>query len=298
MSSFFDVCHDNTYQKGFNKAGITCDGGHGAMISTVWLGEYLYSDSRAGNGQDSVATGIELFGNDHYIDNTIVFSSKIGVKVTHPASILRGVHTWNLATSLGGTGIFLDSGASQIRLIGCYLDFNDLVLVSPLDVSVFETFLIGGGTVVLRANKTKDKIEGLTISDSQYHGAGTKGIPTITLDESGGNKFVSVINMLVKGTMIQEKAFVVKSNAASKSLSLVDSTQWFFNFSDVLLFDGDTIGIQWVEYTFVLDNNDGTNGAIVKHMARQPVGLTVTVESNVACNATVYMKVDQSIQTL
>ena len=267
------------------------------MISTTWLGEYLYSDSRAGNDKYSVATGIELFGYDSYIDNSIVFSSKIGVKISKSSTILRGVHTWNLATSLGGTGILLEREATNIRLIGCYLDFNNLVLTRPHDVSVFETFFLGGGTILLRANETNDEIRGLTISDSEYNDAG--GTPTIMLDESNGNKFTSVIDMYVKGTMIQENAFVVKSNAASKSLSLVDSTQWFFNFSDVLLFDEENIGIQWVEYTFVLDNdNDDNNGGIVKHMARKPVGLTVTVESSVACNATVYIKVDQSIHSV
>jgi hypothetical protein len=33
-------------------------------------------------------------GNDHFITNTIVFSSKIGVAVTGAANLLTGVHTW------------------------------------------------------------------------------------------------------------------------------------------------------------------------------------------------------------
>jgi hypothetical protein len=33
-------------------------------------------------------------GNDHYVTNTIVFSSKIGVAVYGAANILTGVHTW------------------------------------------------------------------------------------------------------------------------------------------------------------------------------------------------------------
>jgi hypothetical protein len=35
-------------------------------------------------------------GNDHFITNTIVFSSKIGVAVTGAANLLTGVHTWYL----------------------------------------------------------------------------------------------------------------------------------------------------------------------------------------------------------
>ena len=267
------------------------------MISTTWIGEYLYSDSNKANSKDTTGTGIEQFGYDSYIDNTIVFSSKIGVKLTHGSTILRGVHTWNLATSLGGTGILITKQATSVRLIGCYLDFNDLILESPKQISIFETFFLGGGTIVLKANKTNDEIIGLVISDSQYNDA--SGTPTITLNENGNNKFTSVLNMVVKNTMIQENAFVIKSSSAMRSLSLINSTQWFFNFSDVLLFDAQNIGIQWVDYTFVLDNSiNGDSNGIVKHMVRKPVGLTVTVQTNVACNATVHMRVDQSVHSL
>jgi hypothetical protein len=48
------------------------------------------SDPRKENGTASTATGITLQGNDHYVTNTIVFSSKIGIGVYGEANILTG----------------------------------------------------------------------------------------------------------------------------------------------------------------------------------------------------------------
>jgi len=55
------------------------------------------------------------------------------------ANVIQGVHTWNLATKLNGTGILIES--HSIRLLDCYLDYNDLVLVAPIFMmSVENTF--------------------------------------------------------------------------------------------------------------------------------------------------------------
>ena len=40
------------------------------------------------------ATAIEINGNDHYILNSIVFSSKVGVAVHGAADVVTGVHVW------------------------------------------------------------------------------------------------------------------------------------------------------------------------------------------------------------
>ncbi len=48
-------------------------------------------------------------------------------QVNGAANILSGVHTWNLDAIHGGTGIAVTD--SQNRLEGCYLDFNDLLIV-------------------------------------------------------------------------------------------------------------------------------------------------------------------------
>jgi hypothetical protein len=116
------------------------------MIHESWLGEYLYSDPRSHNRQYLNAAGIILNGNDHYIDNTIVFSALIGVVVTGAANLLTGVHTWNLGEALGGIGILIDSpGYTQNRLIGCYLDYNDIVAINPEHLTIVDGFFFMRG---------------------------------------------------------------------------------------------------------------------------------------------------------
>ena len=72
------------------------------------------------------STALQINGNDHYLQNVIVFDfAKVGVEVNGAANLLQAVHTWNG----GGTGISLGTGASsygahQNRLLGCYLDYN------------------------------------------------------------------------------------------------------------------------------------------------------------------------------
>lgn len=98
------------------------------ILFLIRFGEYLYSDSRSHNPLYCRSTAIQLFGNDHYVTNTIVFSSLIGVEVRGAANLLVGVHTWNMASEDGGIGIYMNCpGYTQNRVIGCYLDWNSLV---------------------------------------------------------------------------------------------------------------------------------------------------------------------------
>ena len=109
-------------------------------VNIAWLGEYFFGDKRK---LEATATSIQIFGNDHYILNTIVFAGKIGVHITHEANVIQGVHTWNLATGKNGTGILVET--EIIRLLDCYLDYNDLVLnINPIKlVSIENTFFLG-----------------------------------------------------------------------------------------------------------------------------------------------------------
>merc|ERR1719203_2170774 len=144
---------------GFNAAGVTISGGHETMIFDSWFGELLYSSNAYKTAQ---ATGIQVFGNDHYITNTIVFSSKIGVHCTNPVNVFSGVHTWNLNSGDGGIGFLIE--ATQTRLLACYYDGNDVILTAPIQtVSIEEGFFLGGAQILLRAADKNSMIDGLSI---------------------------------------------------------------------------------------------------------------------------------------
>ena len=279
---------------GFNVAGLLVSGGHETMLYTAWFGEYLYSSDKKG---EATGTGVSLLGNDHYIDNTIVFSSKIGIYIQNPANILKGVHTWNMATSEGGIGIYVNSG--QTRLIGCYLDYNNLVITNPQLVSVEQTFFLGGGTVALEASGSTATIDGLTIIDSEYSIGNVKFNQSTILitNATSESKFVSANNMYVNGIMIKDATrFIAKSSKVRKSLSLKNSTKWMLDFSDSLVFtpDNSDINIEWVDYTFVLDIDENEQTTFIGHNVLKPNGMTVTVVTDTAVDGTVYMTVDQS----
>eukprot|EP01084_Bolivina_argentea_P051220 94208_1 len=236
---------------GFNVAGVTVNGGHETMISNSWFGEFLYSSTQY---KTAKATGIQLFGNDHYVTNTIIFSSKIGVHITNPANILTGVHTWNLNSGDGGTGILVS--ATQTRLLACYYDGNDLVLTAPLEtISVEDSFFLFNAKVDLVANSATSVIDGLSIVDNQFlYGGNT---PIISLNESKGSKFTSVKQMIVKDNLIQA-GHVYSQPRVSLSLTQTKSNTFIFDFKDQLLFNTANIPIAWIDYTVQYNDNSFT----------------------------------------
>ena len=60
------------------------------MIDRSWLGETNFDFDFLKRGVAPNATAIEINGNDHYVLNTIVFSSKIGVAVNGAADYIAG----------------------------------------------------------------------------------------------------------------------------------------------------------------------------------------------------------------
>ena len=68
--------------------------GHEVMMDRCWLGETNFDFDHEKHGVKPNATAIQINGNDHYILNTIVFSSKIGLEVNGAADYVTGVHVW------------------------------------------------------------------------------------------------------------------------------------------------------------------------------------------------------------
>jgi len=266
---------------GFTKAGISIRGGHETLVHETWLGQYLYSDSRNNNPS---ATAIQILGNDHYITNTIVFSSRIGVEMTGAANLLTGVHTWNLAATRGGIGIYINApGYTQNRLVACYLDFNSVVAVAPEHLSIEQSFFLCGGNIVLVATPQHHTIQGLNIVGNQWDGCKNE---TIILDETQA-KFTDVYDTVINDNMMNPNTLVLRSTQATASLTLEQATQWAFNFTNRLLFPN----ILSVQYSIEL------NSGFARHASRSPKGRTVVVETDVPVSGTVTVTVDQSMSS-
>lgn len=102
-----------SYILNFTGYGIRVNGGHEVMVLETWLGQtnfdYNYSSPRA---MPPSATAIEINSNDHYISDSIVFSSLVGFANHGAANMINGLHVWfpyNNARAFGATA-FLDTG--------------------------------------------------------------------------------------------------------------------------------------------------------------------------------------------
>ena len=168
-------------------------------------------------------------------------------------------------------------------------------------MSVVNTFFLGGGKLVLTANSENSEIQSLNVIDSQYAiGTSPNNYSTVAIEESNGYKFSKNINNLVMEGIelslyewengLNSNRYIYKSSNAKRSKKMNNATKWFFDFSDVLLFD-DEVGIQELQYTLSMEatsNNKFVQSAAIIN------NRTVTIETDKPCDATVYVSVDQS----
>eukprot|EP01084_Bolivina_argentea_P192101 329854_1 len=280
---------------GYKNSGITVFGGHETQIMNSWFGNCLYSDPDP-ECESTNATAIQLNdAPDMYVIDIIVFRARIGISINGGANYLNGVHVWG---ALGpNSAAIAIQGPGSVRCSGCYMDYNSLLLKAPIDgVIIEDSYFIHSG-LVLATTKQSTNITGMVFKDSIYEW-GNGAIHTITLDETYG-KFSKIQNVYVDGMMVKiynSQGYIKKYTKVMKSLSLKNSTLWTFDFNDVLLFDTHTIPIQSIEYTFQMDSLP-ENNQFVQHMVTKGQSGKVSVITNIVCDATVYMTVDQSEYT-
>ena len=81
------------YFLNFTLFGLQINAGHEVLLDRAWLGETNF-DYPFSKTDLPKAVAIQINGNDHYVLNTIVFSSKIGLEVNGAANRVDGVHVW------------------------------------------------------------------------------------------------------------------------------------------------------------------------------------------------------------
>lgn len=245
---------------GYHQAGILVDGGHEVMITETWLAEYYWSEPQPSN---STSIGIQVNGNDHYLDDVIVFDyTHTGVEINGAANILSGVHTWNG----GGVGIAINS--YQTRLIGCYLDYNVLVIKDPEQTVVENTFFLATHTVL---HASRGTVATLLMRFNTYTG-GDSVVLDGTFTRTTGVSIVEEIN----GN---------KFTRARATLALTASTSWRFDFSSTLLFPT----IDFLTYSLA------TSAGPVAHVAMPPQGRTVEIRTAQPVDAVVSVEVAQAL---
>ena len=121
------------YFLNFTDYGLQINKGHEVMMERVWMGETNFDFDHEAQNAPPNATAIQINGNDHYILNSIVFSSRIGLEVNGAADYIQGVHVWfpdNHAVAFADTMAFHVTRGGN-RLQGCYIDGGRAVFQGP-----------------------------------------------------------------------------------------------------------------------------------------------------------------------
>ena len=83
----------NSYFLNFTAYGLQINAGHEVMVQHCWLGETNF-DYDFTETDLPKAIAIQINGNDHFVRDVIVFSSKIGLEVNGAADYISGTHVW------------------------------------------------------------------------------------------------------------------------------------------------------------------------------------------------------------
>ncbi|KAJ0020858.1 hypothetical protein Pint_32447 [Pistacia integerrima] len=273
---------DNCYISHFTTNGISIQDGHETIVTNSFIGQYINVGGDIREKEFS-GIGININGNDNVITDVVIFSASIGVMVQGQANTLTGVHCYNKATGLGGTGIYVrEPGFTQTRIINCYLDYTGIVAEDPVQLQITDSFFLGNAFITLKS--IKGNICCVNIVNNMFTGDYT-GVRMIQLDESN-EPFSNIDQVVVDRNNV--RGMVLKSTVA-RGRVWSNGTRWTADFSQVLLFPN---LINNVQYTLQVGKGDGT---FPNHLLRNVSENRVTVESNVPVSATLHVSVDQNM---
>ncbi|KAK4855795.1 hypothetical protein QYF36_010953 [Acer negundo] len=274
---------DNCYISHFTTDGILIQDGHETFIRNCFIGQYINvgGDHRE---KDFFGTGINIMGNDNVVTDVVIFSALIGVMVSGQANMLTGVHCYNKATTLGGTGIYIRAtGLTQTRISNCYLDFTGIVAEDPVQLHITGSFFLGNAFILLKS--LKGYMSGVTIVDNMFSGDYYTWVRIVQLDQSN-EPFRNIDQVVVDRNNV--RGMVVKSTVGKGSV-WKNGTSWTVDFSQVLLFPN---MIKNVQYTLQVG---ASTTSFPNHVLRNVSENRVTVETDVAVSATLHVSVDQGI---
>lgn len=237
--------------------------------------------------------GIELNGPDNVLTDVIVFAiTKIGIKIGYTpdaendpsdwagCNILDTVHVWNG----GPTQVGFQMDGPRNRMANCYIDGGLLNVTNPNGLAVEDSLFLNTHAV-WNVDGGYDNVQNIRFRDNMYCFDSTpQKYNKTNIQLNGDFNKVHTSNIVVEDAMHLLQGSVntsgsIRSTSARDVLSLVNATQFQFNFSSVLLFD-------WIDEIIY---SVSTDGPIVGHVAREVHGTSgvVVVETSEPTTATV-----------
>lgn len=279
---------DKVYIVHYTSFGIRVTEGHEVHITNSFLGEWIWGENGGGHGTNLTGTAIEIDGQDHWISDIIIFSGLYGIVMNGGAAIITNSHIYN-----GGQEALRIKGNSN-RVLGCYFDFDPVLIIDPLGVDISHCFFLGGVGIKVQSSGTGTICSGLRITDNLFVvGEADSAGPweAIQVDTSAG-KFVTVNETIIarnecppasygpwKGQSLHSRSTevhktLVQSSTQSlnyKNQNTLPTQLWSFDLSSELAFT----------HLNVLNDNHIINDISFTVQAEEGFPLTILRPSNV-----------------
>jgi hypothetical protein len=266
--------------------GLQINKGHEVMLDRAWLGETNF-DFPFSVSAPPKAVAIQVNGNDHYIVNTVVFSSMVGLQVNGAANYVTGTHVWfpeNQALAFEAQGVmaFHITQAGN-RFNGCYIDGSRAVFEgAALSRNVWTN---GFECCAAVKNKTHgvlllgdDVGPGLVITHNEFAGGTVYWQPTT----SSLSAPKSVVGVRIETNSFNGNGM---GSRATITQAAKGGTSFTFDFCALLTFPA----IDHVD-AIAVSALAGFPAAV----ARAPTGCIVVVETSEALNGNITVTVDSS----
>ena len=274
----------------FTKVGVEMSGGHEVELHESWVGSCWYTPPDAcwlnatalGN-----TTGIAINGNDHLLNQVVVFAGKTGVSVNGAANILTAVHTWNTQVASVPDAIGIIVSQWQNRLVAPYLDFVPLILKGSAVTTVTNGFFLCSPGVVFVPDPNSYPVQGVLIANNEFVCGGDVVASGAPADYSG------LQDVTVSGNVYDNDS-IHKSTVATLTIFNA-SSPWVFDFAPHLVFAPSANSTRIRTVSFYVVAPQGT--PFFQSYALPPVAGEVTVVADRAVVATVTCVVDQSDRT-
>ena len=282
------VAVSRVYVHGFTTAGVRATQGHETHITDSFLGQWWWHEDPSTPQPHGTTTGTAILidGQDHWITDVIIFSAAVGIEMEGGAAVLTNIHAYN------GGGPSLLSYAHTIRAIGCYFDYNPVVLVDPVGVEIAHSLFLGAVGVELRSSGAAEAmVSGLQVTHNQFvvGGADPTGRFSVWVNESAGPfRFANdtrITNNVHPPAMYgpslgRSLASRATEATLTRALTAADADALEFDLAPLLLFDCARFPLLRAEHSVLLPPTADA-GLFPRTALRSTGGCSVRVASDV-----------------
>lgn len=278
----------------FTQTGIDMEAGHEVELHESWIGSCWYTPpslcwlnaSALGN-----TTGVLINGNDHLLNQVVVFASLTGVVVNGAANILTTVHTWNTQQGSVSNAVGIQCNTWQNRFVAPYLDFVPFVCKGCAVTTVTNAFFLCAQAYFI-PDPNGYPVSGVYFSGSEFACLGDGESDFVAL--TGKANYTGVQDVTIVGSLSDNPKSIQRSTQSQLTINGPLSLMTF-DFSGKLLFPLYVAPIRSVQYSI-----SSTNGSLIpfSHFALIN-GHTIQIISaskDTLNNYTITAFVDQSLR--